>query len=117
MFAIFSRARACTYVFLIRSLIFVRLTTVASTAHSLPVQKLIDSNKLPHLLFYGPPGTGKTSTILACAKKLYGADFKMMVLEVRACVRACYPCVYHTAAVGGVERTRPSAGIHCSSLF
>lgn len=47
------------------------------------VQKLIASNKLPHLLFYGPPGTGKTSTILACAKKLYGADFKMMVLEVR----------------------------------
>lgn len=48
----------------------------------LPVQKLIASNKLPHLLFYGPPGTGKTSTILACAKKLYGPDFKMMVLEV-----------------------------------
>lgn len=46
------------------------------------VQKLIASNKLPHLLFYGPPGTGKTSTILACAKKLYGPDFKMMVLEV-----------------------------------
>ncbi|CAN0393326.1 unnamed protein product, partial [Laminaria digitata] len=44
--------------------------------------KLIDSNKLPHLLFYGPPGTGKTSTILACARKLYGAEFKMMVLEV-----------------------------------
>lgn len=28
-------------------------------------------NQLPHLLFYGPPGTGKTSTILACAKKMY----------------------------------------------
>ncbi|CAM9590378.1 unnamed protein product [Ectocarpus sp. 6 AP-2014] len=48
------------------------------------LQKLIASNKLPHLLFYGPPGTGKTSTILACAKKLYGADFKMMVLELNA---------------------------------
>lgn len=47
------------------------------------VTKLIDCNKLPHLLFYGPPGTGKTSTILACAKKLYGDEFKMMVLEVR----------------------------------
>lgn len=46
------------------------------------VTKLIDSNKLPHLLFYGPPGTGKTSTILACARKLYGDEFKMMVLEV-----------------------------------
>lgn len=47
------------------------------------VTKLIESNKLPHLLFYGPPGTGKTSTILACAKKLYGEEAKMMVLEVR----------------------------------
>ena len=53
------------------------------------VTKLIDSNKLPHLLFYGPPGTGKTSTILACAKKLYGAEFKMMVLEVGDCVLFC----------------------------
>ena len=32
------------------------------------VNRLIDTNQLPHLLFYGPPGTGKTSTILACAK-------------------------------------------------
>lgn len=59
----------------------------------LPVQKLIASNKLPHLLFYGPPGTGKTSTILACAKKLYGNDFKMMVLEVSGGVgRSIRPC-------------------------
>lgn len=53
------------------------------TTHT-TVTKLIDSNKLPHLLFYGPPGTGKTSTILACARKLYGDEFKMMVLEVSA---------------------------------
>ena len=40
-------------------------------------------DRLPHLLFYGPPGTGKTSTILACAKQLYGKKkFDSMVLEV-----------------------------------
>lgn len=61
------------------------------------VQKLIASNKLPHLLFYGPPGTGKTSTILACAKKLYGADFKMMVLEVG--LRAVVLSVHFVIAV------------------
>ena len=46
------------------------------------VETFIDANRLPHLLFYGPPGTGKTSTILACARKLYGDNYKSMILEV-----------------------------------
>uniref|UniRef100_A0A6B2LAS0 AAA+ ATPase domain-containing protein n=1 Tax=Arcella intermedia TaxID=1963864 RepID=A0A6B2LAS0_9EUKA len=46
--------------------------------------KLIESNKLPHLLFYGPPGTGKTSTILACARKVNGPNFQNMILELNA---------------------------------
>ena len=48
------------------------------------LNKLIDSSKLPHLLFYGPPGTGKTSTIVACAKKMYGPAYKSMALELNA---------------------------------
>lgn len=48
------------------------------------MNKLIDSNKLPHLLFHGPPGTGKTSTIMACARKLYGPHYSSMVLELNA---------------------------------
>lgn len=35
-------------------------------------------------MFYGPPGTGKTSTIVACAKYMYGKDYNMMVLELNA---------------------------------
>lgn len=49
------------------------------------IKKFIDQNQLPHLLFYGPAGTGKTSTILACARKLYTpAQFPSMVLELNA---------------------------------
>lgn len=48
------------------------------------LNRLIDSNKLPHLLFYGPPGTGKTSTIIACAKKMYGNNYSSMTLELNA---------------------------------
>lgn len=48
------------------------------------LNRLIDSNKLPHLLFHGPPGTGKTSTIIACAKKMYGEHYSSMTLELNA---------------------------------
>lgn len=47
-----------------------------------PVERFIEKNRLPHLLFYGPPGTGKTSTILAVARRIYGADYKKQILEV-----------------------------------
>ena len=34
-------------------------------------------------LLHGPPGTGKTSTILAVARRIYGAGYKKQILEVR----------------------------------
>lgn len=49
------------------------------------VNKFIETNRLPHLLFYGPPGTGKTSTVLALARKIYGPkNMRQMVLELNA---------------------------------
>ncbi|CAP61251.1 uncharacterized protein PODANS_3_11490 [Podospora anserina S mat+] len=49
------------------------------------INKFVDSNRLPHLLLYGPPGTGKTSTILALARRIYGAEnMRQMVLELNA---------------------------------
>jgi len=48
----------------------------------IPVEKFIEKNRLPHLLFYGPPGTGKTSTILAVARRIYGPSYKKQILEV-----------------------------------
>jgi len=43
---------------------------------------LISNNKIPHMIFYGPPGTGKTTTIIACAKKIYGPNYRSMILEL-----------------------------------
>ncbi|XLU66804.1 hypothetical protein S245_025857 [Arachis hypogaea] len=48
------------------------------------IDRLTTENRLPHLLLYGPPGTGKTSTILAVARKLYGAQYHKMILELNA---------------------------------
>ncbi|XP_078442462.1 replication factor C subunit 3 [Wolffia australiana] len=48
------------------------------------IDRFTNENKLPHLLLYGPPGTGKTSTILAVARKLYGAQYHNMILELNA---------------------------------
>lgn len=49
------------------------------------LHKFVSTNRLPHLLLYGPPGTGKTSTILALARHIYGAEnTRQMVLELNA---------------------------------
>ncbi|CCA70747.1 probable RFC3-DNA replication factor C, 40 kDa subunit [Serendipita indica DSM 11827] len=48
------------------------------------IEQFIQKNRLPHLLFYGPPGTGKTSTIIAVARRLYGANYKKQILELNA---------------------------------
>lgn len=46
------------------------------------LMKMIDNKNFPHLLLYGPSGTGKTSTIMACARRLYGDFYKNMILEL-----------------------------------
>ena len=48
------------------------------------LKSLIKNNELTHLLFYGPSGTGKTSTILACAKEMYGLQYKKYIMELNA---------------------------------
>ncbi|KAI9299613.1 YNL290Wp-like protein [Cunninghamella echinulata] len=48
------------------------------------LKTFMERNRLPHLLFYGPPGTGKTTTILACARQIYGEKFQSSILELNA---------------------------------
>jgi len=48
------------------------------------VTRLIESNRLPHLLFYGPPGTGKTTAALAVARQMNGKPWRTMTLELNA---------------------------------
>jgi replication factor C subunit 3/5 len=48
------------------------------------LKKAIRFNKLQHLLLYGKPGVGKTSTILACARELYGNKMDLMTLNINA---------------------------------
>ena len=46
------------------------------------LKKLIGNKKFPHTIFFGPPGTGKTSTILACAREIYGDQYRSFILEL-----------------------------------
>jgi replication factor C subunit 3/5 len=46
------------------------------------LKNLMNNDKLPQLILYGPPGTGKTTTILACAKQIYGENYKSIILEL-----------------------------------
>lgn len=48
------------------------------------LKNYMDGDNFPNLLMYGSAGTGKTSTIVACARKMYGSIYKYMVLELNA---------------------------------
>lgn len=66
-----------------------RPTKIDEISHQVEVvsalRQSVQTGQLPHLLMYGPPGTGKTSTVLALAKELFGADFyRQRVLELNA---------------------------------
>ena len=62
-----------------------QLSNVLSQPHvTETLKKFIENKRLPHMIFYGPAGTGKTSSIVSCAKEIYGKDYDMMVLELNA---------------------------------
>ena len=65
-----------------------RPTSLQHIVHHDAIVKLlrvfIVSRESPHLFFYGPPGTGKTSTILSCAREIYGKSVTTMVLHLNA---------------------------------
>ena len=48
------------------------------------INNFLETKTFPHLLFYGPPGTGKTSTILCCARKLYGEYYSSAIMLINA---------------------------------
>ena len=66
-----------------------RPAKVQDVSHQVEVvqalKQSVESGQVPHLLMYGPPGTGKTSTVLALAKDIFGADFfRQRILELNA---------------------------------
>jgi replication factor C subunit 2/4 len=48
------------------------------------IANIIQSKTLPNIIITGSPGTGKTSTILCLAKKVFGKNYKDMILELNA---------------------------------
>lgn len=48
------------------------------------LQVIAEEGNMPNMILSGPPGTGKTTSILAVARQLLGANFKDAVLELNA---------------------------------
>jgi DNA replication protein DnaC len=61
------------------------LNEIVSQTHAITsIKKFVKNRQLPHLLLYGQSGVGKTSTIMACAKEMYGDNYSIMVLNINA---------------------------------
>jgi len=48
------------------------------------LQRYINQQDLPHLLFAGPAGTGKTTSAIAIAREIYGDEWRENFLELNA---------------------------------
>ncbi|PSP56732.1 replication factor C small subunit [Halobacteriales archaeon QS_1_67_19] len=48
------------------------------------LQRYVERNDLPNLLFSGPAGVGKTTSAVAIAKELYGDDWEQHFMELNA---------------------------------
>lgn len=74
------------------------------------LNKFIEIDNLPHLLLYGPPGTGKTSSIMACARQLYGENYSNMILELNTSdsrgIDVVRKTVKQFASSGSIIRTK-----------
>ncbi len=66
------------------------------------LERFLDEQDLPHLLFAGPAGTGKTTAIIAFANELYGDNFTGNFLELNASVAPETPIMIKNR--GKIER-------------
>lgn len=55
---------------------------VSHETHLRILRNQILKKNFPHILLYGPPGTGKTTTILACAREMFGETYRFNILEL-----------------------------------
>ena len=55
---------------------------VSHETHLRILRNQIIKKNFPHILLYGPPGTGKTTTILACAREMFGSTYRSNILEL-----------------------------------
>ena len=48
------------------------------------LEKLVEKNSIPHIIFHGRSGVGKTSTVSSFTRKLYENKFSSSILELNA---------------------------------
>jgi len=82
------------------------LSKVVGQNHILKwINKYVENDDIPHMLFAGPAGTGKTTVAKALTKDLYGDEWRTYYLEINASDET------------GVENVRTKVKAHARELL
>jgi len=79
------------------------------------LQKFVEKDSLPHLLFAGPPGNGKTTAALAIAKDLFENQWRQNFLELNASDERGIDTIRNR--VKDYARTRPVGGASYKIIY
>lgn len=79
------------------------------------LQKFVEKNSVPHLLFAGPPGNGKTTAALCTAKGLFGKGWRQNFLELNASDERGIDTIRNR--VKDYARTRPVGNVSYKLIY
>lgn len=79
------------------------------------LQKYVNDDEVPHMIFAGPPGTGKTASITGFAREVFGDGWRSNLDELNASDERGIDTIRNK--VKGIARSNPAGGAPYKIIF